>query len=1104
MIKRWITVICLFLLSLNKVIAQKIELVIKTGHENSVVHANLSPDETKLFTVDRKFLGILWDIPSGRQLRTYTKVVNGGFKKNGQTLLLELNNGIFKEADLTGNVVKVFPGEPGGENIISPSSAIYPDLGLVTWNSDLINISTGLKISMQCPEYESRSYAPAAGIMALGGDKGTVSICNGLDGKILKRMDLGFGYGEQRIQFLNFAADGNIFLAACGEYTNTVKIVDYAGNKEVQSVKLKGSGGFRLIQWAELAPDGKTFIVLTENKVKLYNVSDGVEIWSKPNVGNYTSAIFSEKGTKIILNGAVKQIGIISQDNGSEIATLTSIPLDNPITLFVTPDNSSILSGTSDNKIIDWNLIKGSVEKSLTWALTPRADGEMTPDRKKVIRGGYDKGKSYLSEMYLAVPGVINHYPPSDGGDQIYRTGVSFDGKYVYSSSAYFNHKPNEETKNLEIYDVASRKKVLGFKNSLFAGGFAKTKDIIAVKPEKKDPTINFYDVPSGKLQSQIIDPHIEEGAQNFLFSNKDKYLSVENYRGNSNSQIALIELATKKYIPVDMRFRDYISSYAFTPDDKYIVLGGADGEIDIFNILTQKFTTPVPIRAYISSFIRGVSGITFSKDGRFMFLSGGEKTIQVWNFATRTLVATLYSFSSTDDWAVITPDGHFDASPGAQESMYFVRGINTIALADLYEKFYTPQLLVRILSGERLAPIDVDINTMHPRPVVKIKYTEKSRNLTVVGDNTVYTNATGVAEITVNASAENDKVDEIRLFHNGKVVNLATRGLFVTDNSAGNSTKTYTVNLLPGANTIRALALNSQRTESRPDEITVNYQAAGAAQADGPVPINITAGGAISLVDKNATLYLVVVGINKYKNPAMSLNYALADATAFKDEAEKDAQSEVTNIKTYFITDEKADKAGITAAFAEVQKLARPQDVFVFYYAGHGVISEKNKDFYLVPNDVADLKNVDAALELHGIPSHALQKYAIDIAAQKQVFILDACQSAGAFATLLTDNGNQQKSLSVVARSTGTHWIAASGSQQFANEFSQLGHGAFTYVLLKAMGGEAANNKMITVNGLKNFLQLGVPDLMKKYNGTPQYPASYGFGNDFPVEVMK
>jgi len=183
------------------------------------------------------------------------------------------------------------------------------------------------------------------------------------------------------------------------------------------------------------------------------------------------------------------------------------------------------------------------------------------------------------------------------------------------------------------------------------------------------------------------------------------------------------------------------------------------------------------------------------------------------------------------------------------------------------------------------------------------------------------------------------------------------------------------------------------------------------------------------------------------------------------------------------------------------VQKAAKAEDVFVFYYAGHGVIG-KDKEFYLVPNDVSDLKNVQGELEKKGISSKLLQQYAIDIQAQKQLFILDACQSAGAFEKLLANDGDQQKNIAVVARSTGTHWIAASGAQQFANEFSSLGHGAFTYVLLEALKGKALSNKMVTVNGLKNFLQIEVPLLMKKYNGAAQYPASYGFGNDFPVSV--
>jgi uncharacterized caspase-like protein len=186
-----------------------------------------------------------------------------------------------------------------------------------------------------------------------------------------------------------------------------------------------------------------------------------------------------------------------------------------------------------------------------------------------------------------------------------------------------------------------------------------------------------------------------------------------------------------------------------------------------------------------------------------------------------------------------------------------------------------------------------------------------------------------------------------------------------------------------------------------------------------------------------------------------------------------------------------------------QVQQNAKPQDLFIFYYAGHGVIG-KNNEFYLVPTDVSDLENVQTELENKGIAAKLLQQYAIDIPAQKQLFILDACQSAGAFEAMLSADGNKQKSIAVVARSTGTHWIAASGAQQFANEFASLGHGAFTYVLLEALKGAASNNKMITVNNLKKYLQQTVPELMKKYNGSAQYPASYGLGNDFPVEIIK
>lgn len=489
-----------------------------------------------------------------------------------------------------------------------------------------------------------------------------------------------------------------------------------------------------------------------------------------------------------------------------------------------------------------------------------------------------------------------------------------------------------------------------------------------------------------------------------------------------------------------------------------------------------------------------------FSENDSILFTEG-DQTIKVWLAANGDLIGTFYLFNDGKDYVFVDKNGRFDGNEGGMKQLYYLRNRQVIALDKVYEKYYTPNLYQRLLNGEVFDPVNIIIKQA---PVVSITYAEKQRNLEVDNDVPSYQNTTGVAEITVNASSEDDAIDEIRLFQNGKVLNLATRNLIVEDDKSKTSTKKYTVNLLPGNNEIRAIALNTQRTESEPDIINVVYNNGAQNNTINTPVVNKKTNTIIDKVDKNATMHLVVVGINAYKNPKMSLNYALADATAFKEEVEKDAKTVISNIKTYFVTDNAADKTGIIAALQQVQQNAKPQDVFVFYYAGHGVIAEGNREFYIVPNDVTDLHHVDEALKEHGIAAKELQQYAINIQAQKQLFILDACQSAGAFAEMLSADGNRQKNIALVARSTGTHWMAASGAQQFANEFSTLGHGAFTYVLLQALKGEAASDKMITVDGLKSYMQTGVPALMKKYNGTQQTPVSFGFGNDFPLEILK
>ena len=367
-----------------------------------------------------------------------------------------------------------------------------------------------------------------------------------------------------------------------------------------------------------------------------------------------------------------------------------------------------------------------------------------------------------------------------------------------------------------------------------------------------------------------------------------------------------------------------------------------------------------------------------------------------------------------------------------------------------------------------------------------------KDRNLEVTDDISIIKTDKEQVIIKTEADGLSDVVSEIRLYQNGKLVH-STRNLTVEDESKGEKllNKNFTVILNAGLNNFKAVAINSQRTESLPAQIIAEYK-----------PLNIPP----KPEGSDIQLHLLVVGVNIYKNPKYSLNYANADATAFVAAITQGSQNLFSKVNTTFLKDGEATREGFMAAFEKIKTAARPQDLFVFYYAGHGVINDK-KEFFLVPYDVTQMYGNDGALAQKGFSAAALQQMSKDIKAQKQLFILDACHSAGALEVVASSRGGaaEEKAIAQLARSTGTQWLTASGSEQVASEFEQLGHGSFTYCLLEAFKGDAGNaDKKLTVKQLDAYLQIKVPEITKKYKGTEQYPSSYSYGNDFPIIIIK
>ena len=511
----------------------------------------------------------------------------------------------------------------------------------------------------------------------------------------------------------------------------------------------------------------------------------------------------------------------------------------------------------------------------------------------------------------------------------------------------------------------------------------------------------------------------------------------------------------------------------------------GADWNIVCFNASgSEIWRVPSPGVAWC---------VNISGNNKVVAVAMSDGTIRWYNMIDGQLLLSLFMHPDNERWVLWTPDGHFDCSPGADELIgwHVNQGAGKEALyypaSQFYEKFYIPDLGERVLAGENILALN---------PAVNMKADFKlPPKVQIIKPASTFSTSDETLEIVVQANNQGGGVDEIRLFQNGKLLSGLTRGgsgatedLDIDlSNTSKTISRTYHVTLVPGENVFRTTAFNTERTESLPDEINVTLKAPEA----------------------TSNLYILSVGINNYKNPKYALNYGKPDAMAFVSALVNRSGNIFKSIQKIEVYDDQATKIGILEAFNKVIASAGPSDVFVFFYAGHGVMSEGSTNggpqFYLVPQDVTQLYGNDQMLNSLAISANELKNLCASIKAQKQVVIFDACQSGGAVEALAMRGAAEEKAVMQLSRSAGVVVLAATGTEQYATEFQELKHGVFTYALIEGLNScTGSKDGKITIKELEAYVNDMVPELTKKYKGTAQYPNSSSRGMDFPLGVCE
>lgn len=483
-----------------------------------------------------------------------------------------------------------------------------------------------------------------------------------------------------------------------------------------------------------------------------------------------------------------------------------------------------------------------------------------------------------------------------------------------------------------------------------------------------------------------------------------------------------------------------------------------------------------------------------------------GDKTYKGIEEVFKNLGETVLPFATLfvaedNEWVCWARRGYFACT--SQGSQYFGwhlnRGIDK--LADFYaaeqyfEILYRPKQMEKSFAqakrvedilkeeGERI----FDLSKLH-RPSAGFFTTENllDKSMARYSEGKLVTEKKSLP-IEVEVFDGGGGVKEVNIYQNDKLI--------ISDNTvktAGEDqkiTKTYQIDLLNETNEFKIVVINYQRIESRSEILKVDY---------------------VGQIMATASLNLLVVGINKYMNSSYSLNYAQPDAKAFVNKIVETSGRIFKTVNKVEIYDEDATKENIVQGFKTIISKAKPEDVFVFFYAGHGSLDEDHKDkdgdspFYFVPTDITKLYGDPDQLQKKGISGNELREYLTQIRSTKQIVLMDACHSGGALKGMnVRAVAGDEKAIVQLARSSGVVWIASSGTKQFATEFDILKHGVFTYALLEALDGKADNGDgKITVNEIKFYMEDRVPELTKQYGGQAQYPTGYIHGNDFPISV--
>jgi hypothetical protein len=307
-------------------------------------------------------------------------------------------------------------------------------------------------------------------------------------------------------------------------------------------------------------------------------------------------------------------------------------------------------------------------------------------------------------------------------------------------------------------------------------------------------------------------------------------------------------------------------------------------------------------------------TAVKFSEDGLCVIASHfNHKTVH-WETKTGKNLYTRLQLKD-GDWLIYDEHYRYDGSPGARKKLYFVCGLEVIELNQLKDALYVPGLASKIMNGEDInfpKLSDLEICDVFPE-IQELPQEDTYFHFRIL--------------------PRNKKIESLEIWLNNKRIRSIPADSLPSQPDG--------LHLIIPKSDVEPLYLPGEENKLRINAL-VNLMDTEARSRG-----FVVSGLKNRQKESEPRLFALMIGVNTYKDESLNLQFPAKDATDLGEALQLSAQKFLgeDRVHMYYVHSlsmqsdvyTTPEKQGIRKALEEIGREARPEDVLLIFFAGHG-----------------------------------------------------------------------------------------------------------------------------------------------------------------------